>query len=142
MVTQLQDQIEKSKLTSPLIIELNKNPKKYIDHSSSFRNLISKYENSFRDDFMDTVYSKHNKEMRKFMEESSGLIGDLDTCYSDAVTLDMYLRKLDRRIDDARNLPLAARKYVEHHRTHCTDINAYVNQMDERMGHQLDGSLE
>lgn len=102
--------------------------------------MIAKYEGSFQDDFMDSIYSKHNKEMRKFCEESTDLIKNLDTVYSDAVTLDSYLRKLEKRIDDAKNLPLAARKYVEHHRTHCTDINEYLNNMDERIGKELDGS--
>ena len=90
---------------------------------------------------MDSVYSKHNKEMRQFCDESSELIGKLDTCYSDAITLDSYLRKLGTRIEDARNMPLSARKYVEQHRSQCGDINEYLTRVDDMIEKELDGSV-
>lgn len=124
-----------------MIEELNSNPKKYLENATSFRNLISNYECSFREDFMDTVYAKHSKDMRTFCETSQDLISKLDTHYDDSNTLDSYLRKISNRIDEARSMPLAARKYVETHRTSCKDINNYLQHMDEKMAHELDGKV-
>lgn len=90
---------------------------------------------------MDTVYAKHSRDMRSFCDASNQLISKLDTHYSDADTLDGYLRTLTSRIDEARNMPLNARKYVETHRSGCSDINRYLKDIDNKMEKELDGMI-
>lgn len=88
---------------------------------------------------MDTVYAKHSRDMRSFCDSSSSLISKLDTHYGDADTLDAYLKTIGNRIEEAKNMPLAARKYVETHRSGCGDINAYLRNIDDKMERELDG---
>ena len=134
----LQKQVSKSTITSPLILELNANAKKYVENQSAFKNLISKYEHSFEEEFMDTAYSKQSSEQRKFFEDSDRLIKNLETLYSVPGELDSYLRKIGSRIDNSSSYPLIARKYLESHRSNIGDVKEYFEKINDKMEQELD----
>lgn len=128
-------------LQSPLIRELDLNAKKYLDDNQLFKQVIHKYDSSFREEFLQTTYGILSKEQQKFFQDCGRFINNMDKLYTVPGELDDAFRKINNRIDDSRSLPLAARKYVEDHRHSCLDLNQYFTHYEQKFQDELDGIL-
>lgn len=139
---QIQNYIESKKMRSPLIQELNKNCRKYVNNETYFKSLINKYDKAFKEEFQDTIYKLESSRQKEFYDQAGRVVKNLDTLFSVPGELSNLVRKLDGRIDLAETYPLLAKKHLDSHRFNAGQLSQYFEHRESSMQNQLDELLQ